>query len=218
MLKIGSALTLEVLSGKKEILRCKLHDKVNGGLLVDYPTSEDSGRTVFLQNGTELLVTFITEQDEVYRFKTVVKGKRKNNIPMVVLEEPKQENITKIQRRQFVRIDTSNDIAIHPLQGEFDAFATVTENVSGGGAAIVVPNHVQIVPGLEVMIWLSLPYQDGSIEHLNLNAEIVRVEEQKNNKKIASLKFDKLDDMNQQKLMRFCFEAQIQQKKQGLIE
>lgn len=216
MLNIGNVITLEVISGKKEMLRCKLHDRIEGGLLVDFPTSEETGKTVFLHNGTELLATFINNQDEVYRFKTIVKGKLKNNIPMLILQEPKE--MKKVQRRQFVRIETTNDVAVHPLNDEFDAFTTITDNISGGGTAIYLPENTHLIQGIDVKLWLVLPFQNGTIEYLQIIANVVRIEERKNDKQLASLKFEKLDDISQQKLMRFCFETQLQQKKRGLIE
>lgn len=218
MLSIGNVMTLEVLSSRKELLRCKLLDREEDRLLIDFPINEDTGKTAFLHNGTELVATFIAENDQVFRFKTVVIGKKKGNIPMIILKGPKDHELKQIQRRQFVRIDTSNDVAVHSINNEFEGFTTVTENISGGGVAIFLPEHVYLIQGIDVKLWLVLPYQDGSIEYLQVLAHVVRMDEKKNQQRVASLQFLELDIRSQQKLMRFCFETQLQQKKQGVIE
>ena len=39
----------------------------------------------------------------------------------------------KIQRSQFVRIETAVDVAIHPMNREFEPFTAMTEDISAGG-------------------------------------------------------------------------------------
>ncbi|WP_243290083.1 flagellar brake domain-containing protein [Bacillus sp. FJAT-47783] len=218
MLSIGSVMTLEVLSSKKQLLRCKLLDREEDRLLINFPINEDTGRTAFLHIGTELLATFITENNQVFRFKTFVIGKKKENIPMIILKEPKEHEVKHIQRRQFVRIDTRNDVAVHSINNEFEGFTTITDNISGGGVAIFIPEQADLIQGIDVKLWLVLPFQDGSIEYLQVLAHVVRIDERDHQQRIASLQFLELDKKSQQKIMRFCFETQLQQKKQGIIE
>jgi len=219
VVNIGAVLMLEILNGKKERLKCKLLDRMDGKLFIDFPVNEETGKTTFLHNNTELLVTFVNENDQVFRFKTKVIGKFRDNIPMVILKEPKKEEFKQVQRRQFVRVETSIDVAIHPFNHEFDPFCTVTEDISGGGAAILFPEKTTLPVGMEVMAWVVLPFEDGTIEYLRLHAEVVRVSEVSNsNIQKASLKFLNVDNNSLQHIIRFCFETQLQHKKKGIVE
>jgi c-di-GMP-binding flagellar brake protein YcgR len=219
VVNIGVILTLQRVRDQDEKLRSKLIDRQNGELFIDYPTSEQTGKTVYLENGAELLVTFVNESQKVYCFKTKVIGKRKENIPMIVLKEPPPDGYKQIQRRQFVRIEASIDAAIHPINREFPPFTTITDDISGGGISIVLPKQHALHSGFDVQVWLVLPFQDGSIDYLTVNAQVVRLSEE-NDRQVqkASLKFLDIDDKSQQKLMRFCFETQLQQKKKGIFE
>lgn len=213
MLNIGTVLTLENINGKKEKLRCKLLDRISGKLFIDFPVSEETGKTIFLHNDTELLVSFVNEQEQVFRFKTKVIGKHRDNIAMVILKEPNNKEFHQVQRRQFVRIETSVDVAVHPIHNEFEPFRTVTEDISGGGAAIILPEKTTIPVGMDVLIWFVLHFEDGSIEYIRLQAQVVRISERK-----ASLKFLNVDEISLQHIIRFCFETQLQHKKRGIVE
>ena len=76
----------------------------------------------FLVDGTQLKASYQDDEKGTYFFDTEVLNKIKGNIPMIQLLLPPEETFIKIQRRQFVRIETSIDVAIHPIDGEFSPF------------------------------------------------------------------------------------------------
>ncbi|KZN95871.1 flagellar brake protein [Aeribacillus pallidus] len=213
MIKIGTMITLE-LSGQDQILKCKLVDQEENILYIDFPINSKTGKTVFLPNGTELVATFVNSQKKPYKFRTKVLGKKKDNLPMIMLQAP--EYMEEIQRRQFVRIETAVDVAIHAINQEFAPFTTVTNDISAGGISIIIPNGVDVPLNENIHIYMVLTFMDGTIEYYKVTGKALRVVEAEHHK-LASIAFINIDEKTQQKLIRFCFEQQLQMKKKGIL-
>lgn len=213
MLKIGTILTLEpVQTDKAEKYRCKVVEFKDSKLYIDYPVHTETDRTVFLIDGTQLKVSFVYNETIVYSFHTEVTGRKKSNIPMICLHFPGVNELVKVQRRQFVRVDVSVDAAIITPQ---DSFPTITTDISAGGCAVKVQKNQAYEEGMGVEIILVLPMQTGEYHYFNVPGRIVRVWEKGLNK-IASLEFTELKDMQQQNILRFCFEKQLALRNKGL--
>ena len=107
-------------------------------------------------------------------------NKVKGNIPMIQLVLPPKETFIKIQRREFVRLETSVDVAIHPFEGEFAPFRAVTDDLSAGGAAIHLPKNVNLNGASFIHIWLALPLNSGEISYLQMHSKVIRIMDLKN--------------------------------------
>ncbi|MEK5270485.1 flagellar brake domain-containing protein [Aeribacillus sp. FSL K6-8394] len=213
MIKIGTMITLE-LSGQDQILKCKLVDQEENILYIDFPINSKTGKTVFLPDGTELVATFVNSEKKPYKFRTKVLGKKKDNLPMIMLQAP--EYMEEIQRRQFVRIETAVDVAIHAINQEFAPFTTVTNDISAGGISIIIPNGAEVPLNENIHIYMVLTFMDGTIEYYKLTGKALRVMEA-DHQKFASIAFIDIDEKTRQKLIRFCFEQQLQMKKKGIL-
>ncbi|WP_226666899.1 flagellar brake protein [Metabacillus litoralis] len=217
MIKIGDVINLETKGSVVERMKCKLVEQKGNKLYFDYPVNSETGRTAYLMLGTELIASFVNNES-AYRFHTEVTGRVKENIPMISVTYPGDEHLIRIQRREYVRIDTSLDIAIHPMNREFEPFTAVTSDISAGGAAIILPKTVKVKPNHEVTIWFSLPFQNEKIEYLKLKAKIIRFIDAENEQFVkAPIQFIDLDEVKRQTVIRFCFEQQILMRRKGLI-
>lgn len=216
MIKVGDILTLETGKGEThEKYRCKVVEKQPNVIYIDYPINVKTERTVFLLDGTQLKATFVADDSTAYFFDCEILRRVKANIPMIALSYPGKENLLKIQRRRFVRIETSVDMAIHPMNGEFAPFITVTEDISAGGAAIVSDNK-KLVPDTDVRTWLVLPMQNGETHYLTLTGKIIRSVDRQGLKPLLSIEFAEITPADRQLLLRFCFERQLALRKKGL--
>lgn len=222
MLKVGIDLMLEPLhvsdEEEKESYRCKVADVKDGQVFIDYPVNIKSNRTTLLVDDTELMAEFIdpTAASAVYLFSTKVIGRVKQSIPMLVLQDPGVNNYQRIQRRKFVRVSTAVDVALH-LEGH-PPFTAVTTDLSAGGLAIPVPRGMNIEEGDQGRVFLSIPFQSGDHHYFEVTGEVVRMrKEEANNRIIASFQINDLSGIEQQLLMRFCFERQIILKRKGLV-
>ncbi|RLQ95079.1 flagellar brake protein [Falsibacillus albus] len=218
MLKIGSILNLEPnKTSPKEKFKCKVHDIQESKILIDYPVNLETDRTIFLLDGMQLTASFVNDDGSAFMFETEVLGRRKNTIPLIVLHFPGNEKLIKIQRRKFVRIETSVDVSVKlNFNGAFVEFTSITNDVSAGGCALILPRNHSVKKGMEGNIWLVLPMQSGDIHYLHLQCKVARIGEE-NHKQIASIQFENVPNHEQQILFRFCFDRQLSMKRKGVL-
>lgn len=213
MLNIGDSLTLELIDSDKNVtFKCKLVDRKDPYLYIDYPVNTETSKTVYLLEGTPIKCKFTASNGLTYCFETKVLGRVKKNIPMVILLYQGKDHLMKIQRRQFVRVETSVDVAIHPKFNEFRPFTTVTRDISAGGAAII-SREKNIRKGMQVWCWLVLPMVNGEYHYLKILSKVVRIVPLDHVREQVSLQFIDINPLDQQNILRFCFDQQIKQKK-----
>ncbi|MFS0576725.1 flagellar brake domain-containing protein [Sporosarcina sp. 179-K 3D1 HS] len=207
LLTIGTIVVIDKEHTKdSEQYKSKVVDIGEDFVLIDYPTHIESGRTTFIIDGTTLLVTFIDQNKISYAFKTEVCGRLNKGIPMLKLSYPGDDQLYKIQRREFVRVETPIDVAVLTEDG-FHQF--VAEDLSAGGIALNIPRDVPFSEGDTVKLTIVLPFINKEIKYVHSNAKLVRVWDKKG-RTIASLQFEDIEDVDRQYIIRFCFERQLQ--------
>ncbi|MCH1624768.1 flagellar brake protein [Ferdinandcohnia quinoae] len=218
MLKIGDTINLEPIynpSGEK--YKCRLVERIDNKLYIDYPINEETGKTVYLLNGTQLKAFFIENNTSVYFFDTTVLGRVKQSIPMIVISYPEDESLFRIQRRQYVRVETPVDVAIESIQNEFNPFVSITHDISAGGASLILPTKVDVEPGTVIKTLFVLPSLSEDNQYITLNSKVIRkVEGKKGERNKISTQFIDTTENEQQLLIRFCFERQLEMKKRGI--
>lgn len=213
MIKIGTQLTLEpTFTEKVEKYRCKVVDSDEQFIYINYPVEEASSKTVFLSDGTQLRATFVEESKAAFAFQSEVLGKRKGNIPMIKLAYPGDSEIIKIQRRDFVRVATSLDIAIRFKE---EKYQFVTDDLSAGGTAVLLNKPVKFKADDEVSLLIPLSFNNGDIKYVSATAAVIRIWD-RGNISLASLQFTNTDDVDKQQIVRYCFEKQLLIRKKGL--
>lgn len=203
-------------SEKSEKYKCKLVEREGNNLYIDYPIVQETNKTAFLLDGTQLKATFLAEDGTVYLFESEVMGRVKLKIPMIVLSYPGDEHLVKIQRRQFVRVETAVDVAIHPESNEFSPFVSVTDDISAGGAAIIAQTSSSLIANMQILTYFVLAMQNGDNYYLRLRSKVIRVSEPQNGKSLISVQFLEVSPQDRQLLLRFCFDRQLAMKKKGL--
>ncbi|MGP7816077.1 flagellar brake protein [Niallia sp. 01092] len=217
MIKIGDTLILEpVNTDSSDQYKCKLVETSEKELYIDYPIHLETNKTAFLLNGTQLKVNFVTNEGAVFMFQTEILGRKKENVPMLILHMPSKEQLIKIQRRQFVRVDASLDIAVHPLNNDFPPFTTVTTDISAGGAALIVPKTSYLQEGAALELYMVLHLQNGEYYYPRLKGTVIRVWEHNETHNKVSLQFFDVSPSDRQFILRFCYDVQLSFKKKGL--
>jgi len=206
-LKIGTMLIMEPMYTENyERLRCKVVETADGVIYIDYPVNTVTKKTAFLIDGAQFRVTFNNEAKQSFAFTTEVLGRKLGNIPMIMLLCPPKEEFIKIQRREFVRVETPVDVAIEQ-NGIYRQY--VTDDISAGGILVNITNGANFSEGDEVNLLLVLPFVNREIYYVNGVAYVVRIFE-KDNTKYASIQFNDADDIDKQHIVRFCFERQLE--------
>ncbi|MED4017270.1 flagellar brake protein [Sutcliffiella cohnii] len=216
MFKEGMVLTLTVKKdGEIEEHRCKIQIVKAEELLVDYPIHIKTGKTAFLLNGTKMEVSYVAEDGNVYKFLSTVVGRVKQNIPLIKITRPENQTLKKIQRREYVRIESSVDVAIHPQQ--FAPFVATTHDISAGGCSINIPIGKRLQGDSTITIWFTFTMNSGEIIHLKLEGTVIRVFDGINEKrKRASIQFINMKESDRDIIIKYCFEQQINSKRKSL--
>lgn len=212
-MEIGTPLNLEIIHEDNKIqkYRCKIIDKDENYLYIDYPVNEATKRTAVLPKETPLTVNYIGKDHVVYRFSSEVVTKVKLNIPALAITIPPKDQLKRIQRRKHVRVKTAVDIAIHSTDDSFAPFVTITNDISGGGVSIILPKDIELEAGMKAEIWMVCPMKSGSFEYINTKAEVVYIT--KNGIKRASFKFIDLSENDQQTVIKYSFEKQREERR-----
>lgn len=211
-LKLGTNIILESISSEDiEKFRCKIVEQKGNTIYIDYPVNTKTNKTAFLIEGSQYRVSFVDEAKVAHAFKTQVLGRVKSNIPMIMLSLPSDEEIIKIQRREFVRVITPVDVAV---EYDHQFFQFVTEDISAGGLAIIINQAVPFKENDEVQLTIVLPFSNSNdgIQYVQTSAKVIRFIE-KENMIIAPLQFTNTDDIDKQNIIRFCFERQLKIRK-----
>lgn len=218
MIHIGDILTLELKSSDEdEKFKCRLVDRNGDQLYIDYPISYKTNRAAFLLDETEIKVTFVGHDgSSIFLFETKIIGRMKRKIPMLIIFYPGDENLIKVQRRQYVRIETAADIAIHPIEFEFSPIITITDDISAGGTSVLVPSETSLKEGASVQVWIVLIINNGEYHYLKLPSRIVRIIPYNETRSKISIQFVDVSSQERRQLLRFSFEKQVENKKKGL--
>lgn len=208
MLQIGDAITIEYVNENKEVktAKSKVLENDNTDICINYPADKETGRTIYLNQQTEITVFFFDEKQIPYKCTSEVIGKRKKDIPMIVISIPPKEEMIRLQRREYLRVDTMVKATI--TQNGEKAFDTFIVNMSAGSVAIAVPEGVSLKEYGEVMTEFELPLKE--LVKIKAIAEMNRVyQDEKTGKTRAIMEFSEITNDHQQHIMKYCFQQQL---------
>ena len=214
MLTIGVTIMLEKShSNQPETYKCRLMDIRDGNLYIDYPVNIYTNRIDYLINGTQLKGTFLGKDQNTYLFTTEIKGRVRENIPLLLLEYSGEEDLQKIQRREYVRVSLSKDVDVYSINNEFHPFTALTTDISAGGAAFIVPKNIEVKPNTFLVLGFSFEMKNREVYDMSVQVKVKRIVEILNNRKKVSVEFLELNETERQLVMRYCFERQLEDRK-----
>ncbi|HET6871438.1 MAG TPA: flagellar brake domain-containing protein [Sporolactobacillaceae bacterium] len=213
MLKVGESLYLERRETKDEIERYKtvivgVNDRE---ILVEIPINEKTKKFGYFSSGTTFEAIFYAA-GKVYLFKTILIDRMQDKVPLLILDFPGMANMEVIQRRQHVRVEANLDIALHPLEREFEAFSSVTLDISGGGCAVHIPSSNKLKEGQDIQLWIVIPLEDRKLHYISVKASLIRLFQVKGQTR-ASFRFLTLSNSDRMQIIRFCFQREVALKK-----
>ncbi|WP_181348203.1 flagellar brake protein [Thalassobacillus sp. CUG 92003] len=220
MIEVGQSVTLELWKREQkepDRYRCKIVDFEDEHVYIDYPVNLATGRTDFFLEGIQFNASFLGRNQSVYTFPTEVAARKKLKIPVLMLTYPGEDELIRIQRRKYVRIERAADIAIQHAEDLFPPFTSVTLDISGGGVAVLLPLNHTVERDQSIKITLVLGTNAGEEKYIFVSGKIVRVvANYHSNRDKASVEFIDISDSDRQTIIQYCFEQQMNQKKQGM--
>jgi c-di-GMP-binding flagellar brake protein YcgR len=187
----------------------EIHDNY---ISMEIPLHVKTGKLKRVFVGDEMNAYFITEGGVKNHFQTTVLGFKEDVVRLVVIKRPDEESITRVQRRTFLRVPADLEVAIKVT--EQIKFTALTEDVGGGGVSFVCDGYLPVKQRDEISCWLLITYRNGVIDHAFFKGEVVRIKPLENGKQLAMVQFSEIADIERQKIIRFCFERQLDFRKQ----
>lgn len=223
MLELNQRIELEVHDGEYAgTYLSRVEEIGEKDLKVAIPV--DRGTIVPLRLKTAVTVTFLGK-DAVYSGNTFVIGRFMDPIPILVLLKP--EDFCRIQRRDYVRVDTSLPIKIKIIEEQKTEICTkvisgYSRNVSGGGMMVAVEvsdvGKVKISLDSSVEIEFEIPDIAVSIRAIG---EIVRLDKQRSPKEteelILGVCFTLVEEKEREHIISYVFRRQRELRKLGLL-
>lgn len=212
--KIGQELFLHITSideNEANILyKSRIADMDKDTMSIEVPIEVHSGRFKPLFSGDNLSVHFISDGGVKNYFNSEVIGSKEDGVRLVVLKRPAPDAISREQRRNFLRVPAQMEIAV---QADALQFVGMTEDLSGGGISFMCEKLYDLREGQLLSCWLLLTFRSGQIEHIPFIVEVVRMKDYSDLQQLVMAKYVDITESDQQKIVRFCFERQLDFRK-----
>ncbi|MEF3301837.1 flagellar brake protein [Paenibacillus sp. GYB003] len=178
---------------------------------MEVPLHVGTGKLKRLYAGDQINAYYMTDGGVKHYFNTFVLGFKEEAIRLVLIKPPEPDHITKVQRRNFLRVPADLEIAVKVT--EQIRFIGVTNDVGGGGVSLLCESRIPVKERETIESWLLLPFRNGTIEHAHFKGEVVRIKPTDNGKLILMVQFTDIADVERQRIIRFCFERQLEFRK-----
>lgn len=214
--KVNDILFIQVASEDEaksnEEHKARIADIGEDFIAMEVPLSTKTGKLKRLYPGDQLSAYFITDGGVKNYFNTEVLGFREETIRLVIIKPPDPDQVTKVQRRNYLRVPAMLEVAIK-LQNKLQITA-MTDDVGGGGLSFVTEDHIPFRQSESISGWLLIHYRNGGLDHMQFQAEVVRIKDLEAGKKLVMCSFTDIQDTERQKVIRYCFERQLEFRKQ----
>ena len=216
----------------------RIEDIVREGIIVSNP--EFVSGSSRLRDNCEVR-GLITREDAVYQFYARIKKINIKGVPYFLLADP--ESFSRVQRRQYVRLELYRDITYTIIKKDSKEPLSVktlkwqpakTLNISAGGVLIKcgepIKRNVILLLKAKLFIEIGLPVTISCVcrryfkneQHYNCGLEFIRCDRLQNyfrrselEQMPESIRF--FDHTSQNKLVTFVFQQQIDMRKKGLL-
>lgn len=214
--KIGQTLFIQqesvIEAEAKEIYKSRIQDSDKNYFAIEIPIQQSSGRLKRFYTGEQLNVHFISNGGVKNYFNTQVLGMKEDVIKQLIIKKPNPDLITKIQRRSFLRVPAILEIAVQMT--EELSFLALTDDISGGGLSFICDEKYPLEEKSEISCWLLIHFKNETIDHVPFKGQLVRVKPVKEHEKqLVMLSFTEIHDNDREKVIRFCFERQLELRK-----
>lgn len=198
---------IQILEGEV-FYKSNLQDVTESYILIDIPVN--NGIYLTMNDNDEIEAEHYVDGGSYYKFNCRVLGRtRERKLNLYKLSKP--YNISKIQRRNYVRVDMV-EYAFYKLQndnGEEVWKKGIILDLSGGGMKIKIEEKLSLRDRVTVNIFIA------ENEKVQIVGEVVRVEKSNTGEYICGLKFKEISERTRDKIIQKVFEQM--RKQRGLV-
>ncbi len=217
---------VDVLRSKKEPKKglARVLDINKEQIIIDMPFTEFGNHVLLFDQDDEIAISYLLNDGAVYSFTTKVLRNRLtvDNLQAISIKVPEMNAITRVQRREFVRVPIRADISFmylsknqHPI--ELRTGEGFTWDVSGGGLSFYSNSPFSIRPEDAISVKFRFPNEPRDMVPIHAKGTVVRLYESKEtNVTIVSVRFDSLARAMEQRIVQYVFKRQIELKNKGV--
>jgi c-di-GMP-binding flagellar brake protein YcgR len=170
----------------------------------------DKGFPVFASVGAQVYGRFITDSSP-YLFVSHFIEKRMSPLPVWVISPPTE--ITKLQQRDYVRIDTKLPCGVTLIDQEEDLppVKLIINDISGGGVRLVSSQSYPV--GTNLVITFELP----GPEIIETIGQVVRSDQPQADRSVywLGVRYVGLRDRLRNKIVKYVFQKQLERHRRG---
>jgi c-di-GMP-binding flagellar brake protein YcgR len=195
----------------KQEYKSRVADMNSKYISMEVPLHVKSGKLKRLYVGDQLSVNFVTEGGVKNYFNTEVIGFKEDIFRLVIIRTPEPEAITRVQRRSFLRVPAELEVGVKI--SEHLRFTAMTDDVGGGGVSFICEDTIPLTVKDNIHCWLLIHYKNKQIEHVGFRGDIVRIKPADPGSNLVMVGFTDICDTERQKIIRYCFERQLELRK-----
>lgn len=196
----------------KQVYKSRISDIQDKSLAIEIPLNEKTGKLKRLYAGDPISAYYITEGGVKNYFQSKTLGYREDTIRQVIIEKPDPDSITKVQRRNYLRVPAELEVAVS--LSDHIQFVALTDDLSGGGLSFICDGKHPIKQHEIISCWLLLNFKNETVDHAGCKAEVIRVKQLETGRQLVMLNFTEIQSIDRQKVIRYCFERQLELRKQ----
>ncbi|WP_027417466.1 flagellar brake protein [Aneurinibacillus terranovensis] len=200
----------------KRVYKSRVADMTDDEFAIEIPTNEQTGRSAFIPVKAKIHLWYFSDDGSKYEFTTIVTGRKNDNIPLLVIQQP-VGTIARTQRRNYLRVPAALEIALKRVNESAIHFLARTVDISGGGLSFLCEESIKLKTGDLFSCWITLPIQ-GGIQHACFTGEVVRIDLPRESglPQSISLKFKEIQEPERQKIILYGFERQRFLRQKGV--
>ncbi|WP_164931451.1 flagellar brake protein [Longirhabdus pacifica] len=208
--KINDFLFTHVENEVDSEYRSRVADIRGKEIIVEIPIDVKTGKVKTLYRGENISFSFIDNEGIQHFFESKVLGfmLEKEHMRQVMIEKPALDQITRKQRRSFLRMPASLECKFKINNNGLDR-QCFTHDISGGGMCFIYEDDVLLFPEQTIQGNIYIMYKNKDKVKITFEGELVRQEPEKNLIK-NMVKFTKISEQDRQHVVKFCIERQLE--------
>lgn len=203
---------------EKEVFKSNIQDITEEYIAISLPVA--NGSYASLTRNDNIEVIFYYEQNVYAFFAKVIGRKKENNIRMIMLSIPDENDIRKIQRRKNFRIELFQEVKYKVIQESSlnqlfidnaikhldEFFKAIMMDLSGGGARILIEEKIS--EGQCALIYL--PLKDKEII---VSAICIRCIKNNTGNYLCGFKFKDISSRQREDIISYTFDIMRERMK-----
>ncbi len=197
-------------------------DLKSEGIYIDVPLTVGKGSWMDFSNSEIIHISYTLADGAVYHFKSTMLMRTKvDQLPAMLLRLPEPSQITRLQRRSFVRVEVALQLSILRIRpNDASPLSTgngMTYDLSGGGLSFRPLDAMEIAHGDQITVKFGLPNDQEKVLPISAKGHVVRLAHDEYNRLLYCINFEQLSPSGQQRIIQYVFRRQIELRSKGLF-